>query len=102
MIQDDYTTGDDMANVKRTTERQDQRPSGMDAVKHAYATFKKNVRNRGVPLKQFVRDVLLRGNDAGLRSSAEDWFFNKTHDFSDPPLGIGKTRGKKKKASRKN
>lgn len=92
-----------MANQKRTTERQDQRPSGMEVVKHAYATFKKNVRNKGVGLKQFVRDVLLKGS-AGPEAQAagENWFFNKTHDFSDPPLGIGKTRGKKKKANRKN
>lgn len=91
-----------MANVKRTTERQDQRPSGMEAVKHAYASFKKNIRNRGIGLKQFVRDVMLKSGTDEEKTAGHDWFFNKTHDFSDPPLGIGKTRWKKRKTNRKN
>ena len=39
-------------------------------------------------LKAFVRNLK---DDEG-KIQASDWFFNKTANFSKPPLGIGRTR----------
>lgn len=52
--------------------------------------------DKTLSFKQFVREIESVDETPELAAAAERWLFNKRANPSKPPLGIGRTNGKKK------